>query len=472
MKKTISVSLAGYSYTIEENAYLKLSNYLDALKKPLSEEEIDEVVHDIELRMVEILNERLKNRNVINNQDVDSLISQIGTPEEIEDFQGYENTNSTNKNTEKQDKQLFRDIERKKIAGVCGGLSYYFGIDIVIVRILFLILFLGTGFGFLLYLILWIVVPKAEKTGDILKMKGKPVTFENIKEYSSQMAKEAYDSANSLYTENKSKIVTVGQFIIRVFSIIIGVISSFLAFCLLVVSFAFLFGKISLGSSSHYIPENIRFYLGDTGFSTAIITFGFISLFFSSLYFLFLAVRCFYSPLKSIFLKITFLIALSGWIVLSILVLVGISKIDSQYEGKNKFIETKSFTVTTDTLFLKIKEVSIPTNFNFYLGNIYSNKREIIKETEPSLSIVKNDSLKTPYLQMEISGDGEHLPLDINLPIEIQNNQIYFPDKYLFSYTNRWRNYNIKYTLYVSNATTIINQGRIKTVETAKYFTD
>jgi hypothetical protein len=172
---------------------------------------------------------------------------------------------------------------------------------------------------------------------------------------------------------------------------------------------------------------------------------GFISLLFSSLYFLFLAVRCFYSPLKSIFLKTTFLIALCSWIVLSILVIVGISKIDSQYEGKNKFIETKSFTAATDTLLLKRKEISIPTDFNFYLGDIYSNKREIIKETKPSLTIVKNDSLKAPSLQVEISGNGEHLPLNINLPIEIQDNQIYFPDKYLFNYQNRWRNYNIKY---------------------------
>lgn len=46
------------------------------------------------------------------------------------------------------------------IAGVCGGLGEYFGVDPTVVRIIYLLLFFFAGTGLLLYLILWIVMPK------------------------------------------------------------------------------------------------------------------------------------------------------------------------------------------------------------------------------------------------------------------------------------------------------------------------
>lgn len=61
-------------------------------------------------------------------------------------------------------KQLYRSTTDKKIAGVCGGLAEYFGIDAIIVRLIFIVLLLPGGFpGLLPYIILWIVVPKKEE---------------------------------------------------------------------------------------------------------------------------------------------------------------------------------------------------------------------------------------------------------------------------------------------------------------------
>jgi phage shock protein PspC (stress-responsive transcriptional regulator) len=51
------------------------------------------------------------------------------------------------------------------IAGVCGGLSKYFGVDATIVRLVFLLLLVFGGSGFLLYLIMWIVVPDEQRLG-------------------------------------------------------------------------------------------------------------------------------------------------------------------------------------------------------------------------------------------------------------------------------------------------------------------
>lgn len=60
---------------------------------------------------------------------------------------------------EKQ-KKLFRSTKNKLIAGVCGGIGEYLGIDPTIIRILWIALTLLYGFGILLYLIMWVIVPK------------------------------------------------------------------------------------------------------------------------------------------------------------------------------------------------------------------------------------------------------------------------------------------------------------------------
>lgn len=61
-----------------------------------------------------------------------------------------------------EEKKKLTRSNNKMIAGVCGGLANYFGIDPTIVRILYVLMVLFAGFGILLYAILWIVMPKSE----------------------------------------------------------------------------------------------------------------------------------------------------------------------------------------------------------------------------------------------------------------------------------------------------------------------
>ena len=56
-------------------------------------------------------------------------------------------------------KQLARSHANRQIAGVCGGVGEYFGIDPTIVRILFILFALAGGSAILLYIILWVVMP-------------------------------------------------------------------------------------------------------------------------------------------------------------------------------------------------------------------------------------------------------------------------------------------------------------------------
>ncbi|MGA2742337.1 MAG: PspC domain-containing protein [Bryobacteraceae bacterium] len=56
--------------------------------------------------------------------------------------------------------RLALDVENKKIAGVCAGFARYLGVDALLIRIVWLALALGAGFGFFAYLIAWILMPK------------------------------------------------------------------------------------------------------------------------------------------------------------------------------------------------------------------------------------------------------------------------------------------------------------------------
>ena len=61
------------------------------------------------------------------------------------------------------EKRLYRSPTEHRIAGICGGLSEYFNVDPVLVRVIFVILFLLSGVGLMAYIILWLVLPVREK---------------------------------------------------------------------------------------------------------------------------------------------------------------------------------------------------------------------------------------------------------------------------------------------------------------------
>ena len=109
MNKTISISLAGFSFIIEEQAYEKLNAYLQALRNSLEKDEADEVMYDIEIRIAEIFRENLDKREVVNSDDVEKVIAQLGTPEAIEG-QSEENVGQETSQEKTQDSRCLRGI--------------------------------------------------------------------------------------------------------------------------------------------------------------------------------------------------------------------------------------------------------------------------------------------------------------------------------------------------------------------------
>lgn len=63
------------------------------------------------------------------------------------------------------DRKIYLSDTNRKIAGVCGGIVEYFGIDPVLVRILWLVFIFLDGFGLLAYIVAWIAIPRRSRCG-------------------------------------------------------------------------------------------------------------------------------------------------------------------------------------------------------------------------------------------------------------------------------------------------------------------
>ncbi len=181
MKKTMTVNIAGIVYHIDEDAFDRLNQYLGMVRQELqSIEGGNEIYQDIETRIGELFNERLKNnRQVITLNDVEEIIAIMGQPSDIfgsSDEKAYSSESASYR-------RMYRDPDNRIIGGVCSGLAAYWRIDPTIVRLIFIILAIFGMAGVLIYLILWIILPEAHTVAQKLEMRGERVNLSNIGEF-------------------------------------------------------------------------------------------------------------------------------------------------------------------------------------------------------------------------------------------------------------------------------------------------
>jgi phage shock protein PspC (stress-responsive transcriptional regulator) len=176
MKKNISINISGIIFHIEEDGYDTLRKYLDTVNRYFSSfEDSSEILADIESRIAEIFLSKLnEGKQVITSEDVNGLIATMGS---VNDFKAAEESEfaageSKQESRKEQSyisppKKLFRDRKRKILGGVCAGLAHYFNVDPIWPRLLFALLGLGSYGGlFVVYVILWIVLPASEELED------------------------------------------------------------------------------------------------------------------------------------------------------------------------------------------------------------------------------------------------------------------------------------------------------------------
>lgn len=77
-------------------------------------------------------------------------------------------------------KKFYRDPDRKVVGGVAAGVASYFGVDLGVVRFLWVLSILLFGTGFLIYIVLWVIAPNANTLTEKMEMQGEPITLSNI----------------------------------------------------------------------------------------------------------------------------------------------------------------------------------------------------------------------------------------------------------------------------------------------------
>lgn len=185
MNTTKNISIGGYAFIIEEDAYIRLGQYINAVKTNLvGTPGSDEVVADIEMRIAEIFREVLKGREVVSDADVSLVISRMGEPDVYrQDAAGDQSSGTGSDNYTGEvsgEKRIFRDMDNKIIGGVASGLGAYFNVDQVWFRLAFVGMFFLYGSSFWLYIILWVVIPAAKTRTQKLQMRGQRPDLKNI----------------------------------------------------------------------------------------------------------------------------------------------------------------------------------------------------------------------------------------------------------------------------------------------------
>ncbi|RFZ92623.1 PspC domain-containing protein [Mucilaginibacter conchicola] len=185
MNKTIIININGIVFHIEENAYEILKNYMtDVQRHFMGSADSLEITTDIENRIAEMFNEILlrEGKQVVIEQDVIAVVEQMGSVADFESAEdGDAHTATAGFAFPSQPRRLFRDPDDHLVAGVCAGIANYFDFNAVWVRLLLAVLVAFGGTGAILYIILWIVVPKAKTRADRMAMKGQRLNLQGFK---------------------------------------------------------------------------------------------------------------------------------------------------------------------------------------------------------------------------------------------------------------------------------------------------
>lgn len=460
MKKTIQINIGGSVFFIDEDAFQTLANYLEAIKQYLAKnEDRDEIIKDIELRIAELLIEkRISETHAISMHHIEEIIEVMGQPEDYRMDDDEEPVY-----TKKSSKKFFRDLDDRFIGGVSAGLAHYIGMDPVWMRLIWVLLVLaGFGSPILVYIILWIIVPGARTTSEKLQMKGEPVNLSNIektlkKEYDNvaQKVKDADIKGKTQSLKKKSArffdwLLKVGKIAVRVILFTIGVV-------LLIVSFVSIFGIVL----SFILPGVTTMpFIEDVNFASNLywvfhIAFGlsliipFVFLFILSLYVI--------NPKMNQVGKLTKTSLFLVWIlaVATAIFVYYNMQLENKYTGRS-LQHSELPLIATDTLRLKVKQH--PT-----LSHIRERGKYLIQKDSLGkdfvygynfLITIKPTNESEPSLVIKKSANGSDLETATNLAekidyaYQIEENKLILND-YFFLYGMK-QNHNAMINVYLN----------------------
>ncbi|MCG8579061.1 MAG: PspC domain-containing protein [Bacteroidales bacterium] len=421
MNKTININLDGLAFKIEEEAYDRLNAYLDTIKTRLGNiDEAQEVIADIEARIAELFQFKCQGCT-IQLADVEEIIHTIGEPAEIIDEEDVDentsqqsSTGSASSTTYVGKRSLYRDPDDRFLGGVCAGLGAYFDVDPLVFRIIAVVsAFASLGITVLIYIILWIAMPKASTLGQRIEMRG-GITFKKM----GDNIKEEYQAVSSKFKEYKNKpnykrmqnranrtgdAMANGLYqVLNIFGILIGivvVIGSVVTIMGMVGFFAFkdtIFG-LAVTDGNHFIasmPDRFLSYMDQTLLTAAtllVIGIPFIVIL--------------YLGLKLIFRfkshgKFVGMTALILWLAGIVLVFFTSIRIAKSFEETGSVSEKHMLKSTNaETIYLRASEIETGAVDRDYLMDIdhlemFTEDGELMIEGAPVINISRGDKFQ------------------------------------------------------------------------------
>ncbi len=480
MNKTVNINLANMLFHMDEEAYKKMHRYLEAIKRSFANTPgNDEIQADIEARIAELFYEKLKNeRQVITLKEVDNVISVMGQPEDymvdedIFEDEPISRPKATADTTGKV-KKLYRDMEHKYIGGVCAGLEHYLGLDALWIRIMFILLALTTGFGFIAYILLWVLVPEAITTSQKLDMTGKPVNISNIERKIKEGIDDVTDRVKSVdYEKAGNKVRSSGKtffdalgdvimFLFKIFGKLIGILLVIIGAATLIGSFV---GLFSLGVV--HIP-GVDFYNMANSANAPV---WLVSLFFvvgiPFFFVLYLGLKILVDNLKSIG-NIAKFSLLGLWLIsLITLVVLGISQAASHaYSDSISVEQSVKFEAPSDTLFISMqpseyfKEGSdMPIDGVMITGT--DEGEEVLVSDDIHISLKKSrDSIVRMKIRKSANGssfnEAKEVAKNIEYSYAVEDNSIVFDNFLVTSTQHKFKDQEVWITLYVPEGKTV-----------------
>lgn len=479
MNKTVTINLSGIVFHIDENAYEQLKKYLEKLKAHFSTTQgKEEIIADIESRLAEMFAERNADANkVIMVADVDEVILAMGKPEELPGNEEEEQkTNPKAEQTiyyENGRKRFFRNPEDKVLGGVCSGISAYFDIDPIYLRLVFGLSIIFAGTGVLLYIILWFIIPEAKTTSDKLLMRGERVNVatieKNVREEMESLKKRGEAFAGELSSDEMKHRVrsssqkvgdfigdvlkAFGKFIAGVFGIVITIFSIAVLVGLTIVIFS------GVGVFSFAVPHELT-NMVLTNSQLWWLVFGGI-----------LAIGIPFTLLLLNGLKILFKVRLNLrmigavmaglWLVgIAICVLTGI-RIASEFQRSATIKKSyKISSVTGNRLVLKSTPESVDYDFRHNevvrFGDLFimdeSADSVMNRMVHIDIEQSENDSVylvSTLYSRGKTFDEAKHLADDINYQYRVTDSVILLPKYFNLSTASKFRGQHVKMILKV-----------------------
>ena len=476
MNKTVNINLANILFHIDEKAFNKLQRYLEAIKRSFQGTTgSDEIIADIEARIAELFQEKMESeRQVITLKEVDEVINVMGQPEDyMVDEDIFEDApRPSEKTSSKRVKKLYRDIDSKYIGGVCSGLEHYLGIDALWIRLFFIFFALFTGFGFIAYILLWILVPEAATTSQKLDMKGEPINISNIEkkvkegfeDVSEKVKNVDYEKVgNKVKSSTQTFFDTIGDIIMFLFK----VVGKFIGILLIIIGAATLIGLFialfTVGLLDIIHIPGIDFYdmVSTTGTPVWLVsTLAFFAIGIPFFFLLYLGLKILVNNLKSIGNIAKF--SLLGLWLLSIIGLsvLGVKQASAHaYTGTVTTNETLYFAENSDTLNIQMRSNELYE----YRDHMEINDMTLVYQEDGSrllhsdavrFDIKKsNDTLTAIRIRKDADGssfeNARNRASNIDYSYTAENKTLWLDDYLTTGTENKVRDQEVRVTFYV-----------------------